>query len=669
MPVVMFVLNMELGTLIEYIDRKKVICAVIMQAKKQKVRLLTQANREVSVSEHRLFCVSGRLDPEIGRDRLVDLLSETSARREALKAQVNVYDLWEVVHEEEQWIDAETMAGLAFGISPEPDHVSAVIRAFFNDRVYFKFDVTRFLPHSPEKVEQIQIQEQEMARRAAVVQEGGEWLRRVYGQESPEVPPDKEQFVSIMRSLYLFEKDSPTYDLGRQMVQAAGIDPNNGLFEFLIRLGVWDEHANLDLYRMDVPIDFPREISQEANALANGSGFRTDTSQRRDFTGLPVLTIDGQATLDYDDALSLEMDGDYFRVGIHISDVSHYVERGSLLDQEAFARSSSIYMPDDKIPMFPPLLAEGLLSLKADQVRPAISVMVRLDRDAVVLDYEICPSLVRVRRQLTYHEVNMMADDDKEIIALSGLAEKLREKRLDDGAVLISLPEINIWLDEEKNVTLHKVNRESRSRILVSEFMILANRLMASFLADHGSPAVFRAQPEPRLRLFDRDNGTLYQNWMQRRHLSRFILCPKPEPHSGLGVDAYVTATSPIRKYFDLAVQRQIRGVLGLDKKYTQTEVENIIANSEVPLSKVSRVQFVRNRYWILKYLETKLGKTEPGMILERRKDRFVALLTDCLVECTLPVASDPSLAPQDAVQLRIVKVDPREQFLAVELA
>ena len=665
----MFVLNMELGTLIEYIDRKKVICAVIMQAKKQKVRLLTEANREVSVSEHRLFCVSGRLNPEMGRDRLVSLLSEISNKRKALKAHVDVFELWEVVHDEEQWIDADTMAGLAFGAAPEPDHVSAVIRAFFEDRIYFKFDVTRFYPNSPDRVEQIQVQAKEEDRLAEIIRAGGEWLGQVYHQDKPEVPPDKEQYVSVIRSLYLFEKDSPSYDLGRQMAHAAGIDPNNGLFEFLIRLGVWDQHANLDLYRLDVPMEFPKETLQEAHALANGTGFRTDTSKRRDFTGLPVLTIDGQATQDYDDALSLETDGDYYRVGIHISDVSHYVDRGCLLDREALSRSSSIYMPDDKIPMFPPLLAEGLLSLKADQVRPAISVMVRLDQDAVVLDYEICPSLVRVRRQLTYHEVNLMAGDDKEIIALSGLAEKLREKRLDDGAVLISLPEINIWLDEEKNVTLHKVNRESRSRVLVSEFMILANRLMASFLADNRCPAIFRAQPAPRMRLFQRDEGSLYENWMQRRHLSRFMLCPKPEPHSGLGVDAYVTATSPIRKYFDLVVQRQIRGVLGLDSLYSQTDMENIIANSEVPLSKVSRVQFVRNRYWILRYLETRKGQTEPGMVLERRKDRYVVLLTDCLVECSLPVSSDPSLSAQDVVQLRIVKVDPREQFLSVELA
>ncbi|MBI9077566.1 MAG: RNB domain-containing ribonuclease [Desulfatibacillum sp.] len=660
---------MELGTLIEYIDRKKVICAVIMQAKKQKVRLLTEANREVSVSEHRLFCVSGRLDPGMGRDRLVALINEVAQKREALKAHVDVYELWEVVHEEEQWVDAETMAGLAFGAAPDPDHESAVIRAFFEDSIYFKFDVNRFLPNSPEKVEQIQVQALEDARREKIIQEGGEWLKQVYAQDNPEVPPDKKQFVSVIRDLYLFERESPSYELGRQMAVNAGIDLNNGLFEFLIRLGVWDQHANLDLYRLGVPVDFPSETIQEAKALASGSGFRTDTSKRRDFTGLPVLTIDGQATLDYDDALSLETDGDYYRVGIHISDVSHYVERDSFLDKEALGRSSSIYMPDDKIPMFPPLLAEGLLSLKADQVRPAISVMVRLDRDAVVMDFEICPSLVRVRRQLTYHEVNLMADDDKEIIALSALSEKLREKRLDDGAVLISLPEINIWLDEERNVTLHKVNRESRSRILVSEFMILANRLMASFLADNRCPAVFRAQPEPRLRLFERDDGTLYQNWMQRRHLSRFMLVPKPEPHSGLGVDAYVTSTSPIRKYFDLVVQRQLKGVLGLDKLYTRTEVENIIANSEAPLSKVSRVQFVRNRYWILRYLETRKGQAEPGMILERRKDRYVVLLTDCLVECTLPVASNPSLSAQDLVQLRIVKVDPREQFLTVELA
>lgn len=660
---------MELGTVTEYIDRKKIVCAVVMQAKKLKVRLLTETNREVSVSGHRLFCVFGHLDPESGHDSLVAALAGLSAKREQLSQKVNVFELWEALHEEDQWIDAETMAGLAFGISPKPDHISAVVRAFFAQRTYFRFDVTRFFPYTPEQVEQIRARAIEDERRRRLIKEGGDWLGRVQAQNLSEIPPDKEKFVEIIKRLYLFDKESHDYDMGRRIAAHAGIDRKQGLFDLLVSLGVWDEHVNLDILRLDIPVEFSANVKQEADLLAKSTGFRSDTSKRRDFTGLPVMTIDGQATMDFDDALSLEADGDLFRVGIHISDVPHYVERGGALSREAQRRSSSIYMPDDKIPMFPPVLAEGLLSLKADEVRPAISVMVSLDSEARVMGYEICPSLIRVQRQLTYHDVNLMADADKEIIVLSALSAKLRENRLDSSAVLISLPEINIWLDPERNVTLHKINRESKSRILVSEFMILANRLMAKFLADNLCPAVFRAQPEPRARLFEKDQGSLFENWMQRRHLSRFFLTPRPEPHSGIGVDAYLTATSPIRKYFDLVAQRQIRGVWGLEHPFSRAEIENIIAASEVSLSKVSQVQFSRNRYWIFRYLEARTGSEEPGMILERRRDRYVVLLTDCMIECALPVSMAPGLSSKDIVRLRVIKVDPREQSLSVELA
>ena len=216
--------------------------------------------------------------------------------------------------------------------------------------------------------------------------------------------------------------------------------------------------------------------------------------------------------------------------------------------------------------MIPPGLAEGLCSLKAGELRPAISTFVQIGNYGNIVDIEVVPSLITVQRQLSYYDVNTVTEEDEEIRMLYGIAKQFRQKRLTQGALQITLPEINIWVDQEGIPAVSKINRESPGRMLVAELMIMANWLMARFLTDRQVPAIFRSQPEPRGRLFKNNEGTLYQNWAQRKLLNRFSLGHEARHHSGLGLESYVTATSPIRKYFDLVTQRQIRAVLGLDK-------------------------------------------------------------------------------------------------------
>ncbi|MBU2488106.1 MAG: RNB domain-containing ribonuclease, partial [Proteobacteria bacterium] len=506
--------------------------------------------------------------------------------------------------------------------------------------------------------------------REACIASGSQWLKDVLSTPGEDPPPRNPELEPLLVSTFLFDGEAPDQDVMKPVLAAAGIRRTEDLFDILVRLGLMDPHENVELLRQEVPRQFDAVVAGRALLLAENPGSVSDPCQRRDFTGLPVLTIDGQSTADFDDAISVEGDGDLLRVGIHISDVAHFIRRGDLLDAEARRRGSSIYMPDEKIPMFPPILAEGLLSLRAGTVRPAISVLVQMDTDANVLSYEVCQSLIRVGRQLTYHEVNLMAGADKEIIALCSLAEKLKEQRLDAGAVVISLPEVNVWISPEKEISVHRINRESASRNMVAEIMILGNRLMAEFLRDHECPAVFRGQPKPRVRLYEKDQGSLFQNWMQRRQLARFCLTPDPAPHSGLGVEAYVTSTSPIRKYLDLVTQRQIRGVLGLDKTYTRQEIMDVIQDVARPLSKVSRSQWTRSRYWLIHHLASRMGVQEDAMVLERRKDRYVLLLTETMMEVVLPITPGmPTLSPEDHLHVKVTKADPRALNLAVELA
>jgi len=434
----------------------------------------------------------------------------------------------------------------------------------------------------------------------------------------------------------------------------------------LVKLGVFEENENIDLSRYDISISFPDKVMKRAAKLAGSTQAISTDNGRKDLSMLPLMTIDGPLTLDYDDALSIEDKGNHYLLGVHIADVGHFIKRGDIIDNEAFARGSSIYMPDQKISMLPACLAEDLCSLKAGELRPAISIMVKLSRFAEIIDYEVIPSTVRVKHQLTYGDVNLMADKNKDIIILHDIANKFRQYRLDQGAVQISLPDINITIGEDGQISFNRIDRKSPARMLVEEIMIIANWLMAGFLVKHNTPAIYRSQPGPRGHLYKGNEGTLFQNYMQRKLLNRFILSNKPERHSGLGLDAYVTATSPIRKYFDLATQRQIRAIFGLEAPYTPEEVNNIIQLLEQPVSQASSIQQARQRYWLLKYLEKKIGQKEEAIILYKRKNNYQVLIPEYMLECELPLSSGIELKPQDLVQVTIPHVNARKGILSV---
>ncbi len=664
---------MELGNIVEYIDRQRILCAVVLEIKNQRLRLLTENNKEVNLSAGRLLHRdNARIDPAIGRTRMVDTLKAVAHKRKALIPKVTIRELWEVLNSEQQWIDVETMTAFCFPDAPNGDHRSAVVRALFDDRLYFRFNPDRFFPNSEEQVERISAQREAEARRKRVIEDGGQWLRRVLANNGRAGSDNAEQgcdeYLSVLKSYYLFEKESPDCSLACGMLERAGLDGAADLFPVLVQQGVFTETENIDLLRFDVPVEFSPEVQARAEALAGLGQIDLADNRRRDLTHLNLFTIDGQSTLDFDDALSLETTPEGICLGIHIVDVAHFVQKGGPVDLEAQQRGSSIYMADQKVSMLPTSLAEGLCSLKAGAIRPAISTMIDLTADLDILRYRLFPSCVQVKDQRTYFDVNLAADQDPKVMQLRSIARKFRESRLAAGAVHISVPEINLWIGDTGEVNLNRVNRESPGRMLVAEIMIMANWLMARFLAEHRMPAVFRSQPDPRERLYRGEEGSLFQHWMQRRLLNRFVLGHAPEKHSGLGLNAYVTATSPIRKYFDLVTQRQVRAALGLEEPYSTEDIDAIIQTLESPMSHVARLQAGRQRYWLLKYLEQRVGQKAEAIVLVRRRNSYQVLLTDYMLECDLAITGFSDLKPEDLVQITLQKVDARRDSIAITI-
>ena len=205
----------------------------------------------------------------------------------------------------------------------------------FEDRLYFKFNPERFFPNSEEQVERLSAQRNEEARRQRIIENGGDWLIRFISRAVPAAADDAPppEVLDVLKSYYLFEKDSPDQSLARGMLERAGLGEPEALFPILVKLGVFEENENIQLLRLGAPVEFSPAVLQQSRALIAASAARAADSRREDLTGLALITIDGQSTLDFDDALSLETTSDGYRLGVHISDVAHYVRKDDPIDR------------------------------------------------------------------------------------------------------------------------------------------------------------------------------------------------------------------------------------------------------------------------------------------------------------------------------------------------
>ena len=657
---------MRIGSIVEYIEQQRVISAVILEVKNNRLRLLNENNREIAFSEKRLSHMSeDTLDSSLTRDSLITKLQKITQIRKELSEKIDIFEIWEVLCEEEEEIDIPTMTSFCFDPPLVSDYESAVIRAFFKDRLYFKFRKTGLTPYSPEQLEIKKQQLKEESRKNILIERGAAFIKSVLDDQNDKIENADKEILNILKGYYLLEKESSSAAVAKAMIAKADLKIPDQIFNILVRAGVWNKDENIDLLRMDIETGFSKSVLKEVEALAPCLDDLEKDSKRIDFTNQTVITIDGQSTLDFDDAISFEKNENGYDLYVHIIDLAFYIKAGTKIDFAAMGKGSSIYMPDDKISMILPQLSEDLCSLRQGEIRPTITTHVRLSRFFEIIDYEILPGIIKVERQMSYSEANLLNGKEEPITTLFKMATTLREKRFKSSAVQITLPEINIWIEETGEIKLVKVDRENPSRMLVSEFMILANSLMAEFLADNNVPAAFRSQVEPRERLFKGIETSLYTNIMQRKKLSRAVVSADPAPHSGLGVKAYVTATSPIRKYYDLLTQRQIKGILGYEDPYSKDEVEQILQNLILPVSNANKLQSIRRRYWILKYLETVQGKEFEALVIESHKDFCLVLLKDFMLESRLP-SGGYNMMPGDLVTVTIQHVNARRDQVSL---
>ncbi|MFH1091107.1 MAG: RNB domain-containing ribonuclease, partial [Pseudomonadota bacterium] len=552
----------------------------------------------------------------------------------------------------------------------ESDRAAAARRAVFADGLYFKMRPEAAERHSAQKVEELNLARAREEERERELKEGSQWLAKVWAGELVEDPDCHERVVEILRDMALFGSEAREYKWGLKLLEQAGLgaDPTKP-FPLLVKMGEMSSHENLDIIRAEIPVYFSEEILAEAHRLAEARSW--ENRQREDLTGLEIITADSGGARDFDDAISLEDLGDRLVLGVHIADVSSVVEPGTALDHEAMMRAISLYMPDRRIPMLPEILSEECLSLKAGETRPAFSLLVQLTESGEVLDYRFVHSLIRVKRQLSYQEVDAAVEQELYLGRLYRLSKTLGARRVSRGAMLLPLPKLNVYLTPEGEIGISLTYWENPGRSMISEFMILANHLAARFLTEKGAACLYRTQDAPSQRIMTGpdDYRELFFCLQQRRYLSRVSWSLEPQPHSGMGLDVYTNLTSPLRRYIDLLIQRQVSSLVSdQPSALTAARMTELMARLDETLRRAAKVQMNRRRYWLLRYMEALPTKTFEALVLERLPYRYRIFLPSLMLDADLAVSKDKDLESGQMITVRAKKIDAREDILKFEL-
>ena len=657
------------GKIVEYLDQSKFICALVTQDSGKRLRILNQNGREVNLPLARIVHHTNHsYAAQQSREDSLRLLRETADKRQALTEPVELKEIWELASDEnESSFAPDFLAGLSFGEDASDDHIAAFLRCVFRDHLFFKYKGGKVLVHSLETVQQLRGRAEKEKAREELLNKGGQALEMLRQGRVPADWPERDKCLALLRDYYLQGNEAPESAVARELLKRARLTRPHDAFHLLVAAGEWDKNENIPLLRQDLPVAFSRKVLAEAEVdepttaelLADG---------RLDLLHLPVLTIDGESTRDFDDALHVEKRENGFLVGIHIADVTPWVTPGSELFSAAMERGTSIYFPEKQIPMLPPSLSQGACSLIYDRARPALSFMVLLSAGGEVLEHTVQRSVVRVKRQLTYGQVDEMLENDEELKILSLLSLRLQQRRIDNGALLLPIPDVNVTVHDGDDVDVSLSEVDTPARTLVAEFMVLANSLGAGYFCDREIPALYRSQPLPRRRLLHGFDKDLFLNFRQRRNLSRGELQSKPKPHSGVGVQQYTTLTSPIRRLLDMIMQHQLIHVLkGEGPLFTLAECRQFGGTITSVLSRANQVRYQRHRYWLLKYLEKKVGEKLSVLILEIQPRRVQVVIKDVLLESDLPVNQGAGVEPGDVIRVKLAKASALDSTLRLE--
>jgi exoribonuclease II len=503
-----------------------------------------------------------------------------------------------------------------------------------------------FVPRSAEQAERLRVQQEKVRLRSESSQRIRALLRGVIEDGLKPAPAEAEPLAAELRRFL----ENP-FTRSREMsalIEAAlpDLPPAEAAYEILDRIGAAPPGPRFALIG-GVRTSFPSAALEDAAMAIAPVRPTVDAGT--------AVTIDDDDTVEVDDAIAADFlpDGTS-RVRIHIALAADLVSKGGPMDEEAALRGTTVYLPEASIRMLPDTIAIDRASLNQGEERNVLTTDAIISPDGDLISYEIHPARIKIARRLTYELADELISgnscDETSVMLrrLHELAGQLRERRRTAGALLIQRREAKVRVSGDGEIQVSIIDDSSPSRELVAELMVLCNHAAAKFAAEQRIPLVYRVKPAA--------GGDLGG---QRPHLSIH-----PEFHAGVGLLYYAQISSPIRRYMDLVLQRQLLAVLTSGgHPYDADELLRLLANAEASEAEGRELERRAKRYWILRHLERhKIGDPLAAIIF---RDGGSAELEDYGIRGTLDGA--PSRVCQGRAMVRIIRLDPLRGWLRLE--
>jgi exoribonuclease-2 len=638
---------MELeGHIVEFLESGAHRLGYVRQREQRKIRVIDRRGRQSSIPISRVVVVHAA----VSESEFQDAAEAINQRVESISTDIDIELLWEAVHREAKEGDSSDFAAAYFG-EASPESTSAMFHVLTTGGLFFKRNGLRFQPRSRRQVESERLriareQEHEQIRRG---------ISRLLRQAIQNGPPVNEpDWQSVSERLEVWLRKRQANEVGALLEELLGeARARETAYDLLVKSGRIHPSEDRFLLAHGISQTFPREVLEAVQRL---TPYRRDPAHI-DRSGSTTLAIDDDETVEIDDALTVCEEDGHTIVGIHIADVSAFVEKDDPLDREASRRSATIYLPNVSVPMFPERLSTDLASLVSGVVRPAFSVEARFDIEDRLESFRILRTSITVSERLSYECADArIAEGDPMLKLLHRVATHLNEDRVKAGSQTHRRPEIKVRVTDGR-VTVHRVESDTPSRLIVSEFMILANRLAADKAAAAGTPIIFRTQepsdvPPPQTEGLPE----AIQFELLRKSFKRSRLSLSPNTHSGLGLSAYTQMSSPIRRYGDLVTQRQFVAALdGTPFPYDKEELLTIITTAEAAELVIRNLERASTNYWVLTYLAREVKDAEvSGRVVDTNG---TVELTDYLVRGRVSTRTGWQMG--EAVVVRIESVDP----------